>query len=71
VYVKADLASCERRDPKVPLRQGSLGHLKGMTGVDAPYEPPEDSDLVVTTGAEPVEQSVQCLLDFVHSKVRL
>src|SRR5262245_26202607 len=71
VYVKADLASCERRDPKGLYAKARRGDLKGMTGVDAPYEPPEDPDLVVITDAEPVEQSVRRLLDFVRSRVRL
>jgi adenylyl-sulfate kinase len=69
VYVKADLATCERRDPKGLYARAHRGDLVGMTGVDAPYEPPENPDLVVTTDVEPVEQSVRHLLDFVRSKV--
>jgi adenylyl-sulfate kinase len=71
VYVKADLTSCERRDPKGLYARARRGDLMGMTGVDAPYEPPERPDLVVATDAESVEQSVRRLLDFVRSKVLL
>jgi bifunctional enzyme CysN/CysC len=71
IYVKADLGSCERRDPKGLYAKARRGDLKGMTGIDAPYEPPDAPDLVVATDTESVEQSVQRLLDFVLSKVRL
>jgi bifunctional enzyme CysN/CysC len=53
VYVSTSLAECEKRDPKGLYARARSGALKGMTGVDAPYEPPEDADLVLdTTGAD-------------------
>ena len=53
VYVATSLAECEKRDPKGLYARARAGELKGMTGIDAPYEPPEDADLVLdTTGAD-------------------
>ncbi|SPM41326.1 Sulfate adenylyltransferase subunit 1, EFTu-like GTPase family [Mycobacterium numidiamassiliense] len=53
VHVATSLAECERRDPKGLYARARKGELKGLTGVDAPYEPPEAADLVVdTTGAD-------------------
>ncbi len=53
VYVSTSLAECEKRDPKGLYARARSGELKGMTGIDAPYEPPEDADLVLdTTGAD-------------------
>ncbi len=53
VYVSTSLAECERRDPKGLYARARAGELKGLTGVDAPYEPPESPDLVLdTTGAD-------------------
>jgi bifunctional enzyme CysN/CysC len=53
VYVSTSLAECEKRDPKGLYARARSGELKGMTGVDAPYESPEDADLVLdTTGAD-------------------
>ena len=40
---------CEKRDPKGLYARARAGELKGLTGIDAPYEPPEDADLVLDT----------------------
>jgi bifunctional enzyme CysN/CysC len=53
VYVATSLAECEKRDPKGLYARARAGELKGLTGVDAPYEAPEHPDLVLdTTGAD-------------------
>ena len=53
VYVSTPREECEKRDPKGLYARARAGELKGLTGVDAPYEPPEDADLVLdTTGAD-------------------
>ncbi|GAB3012583.1 adenylyl-sulfate kinase [Mycobacterium bourgelatii] len=53
VHVSTSLEECEKRDPKGLYARARKGELKGLTGVDAPYEPPEDPDLVLdTTGAD-------------------
>ncbi|MCW2691216.1 MAG: adenylylsulfate kinase / sulfate adenylyltransferase subunit 1 [Mycobacterium sp.] len=53
VYVSTSLAECEKRDPKGLYARARAGELKGLTGVDAPYEPPTDPDLALdTTGAD-------------------
>ncbi len=49
VYVRSDLATCEHRDPKGLYRKARAGEIKGMTGIDSPYEPPENPDLVIDT----------------------
>jgi bifunctional enzyme CysN/CysC len=53
VYIATSVAECEKRDPKGLYARARAGELKGLTGVDAPYEPPDDPDLVLdTTGAD-------------------
>jgi bifunctional enzyme CysN/CysC len=53
VHVATSLAECERRDPKGLYARARKGELKGLTGIDAPYEAPDAADLVVdTTGAD-------------------
>ncbi|MBH0776788.1 adenylyl-sulfate kinase [Nocardia bovistercoris] len=65
VYVATPLAECERRDPKGLYARARAGELKGMTGIDAPYEPPVAPDLIIdTTGADIddlVEQTLKLL----------
>jgi adenylyl-sulfate kinase len=47
VHVATSLAECERRDPKGLYARARAGELQGLTGVGAPYEPPESPDLRV------------------------
>jgi bifunctional enzyme CysN/CysC len=53
VHIATSLAECEKRDPKGLYARARSGELKGLTGVDAPYEPPDNPDLVLdTAGAD-------------------
>ncbi len=57
VWVATSLEECERRDPKGLYARARAGELKGLTGVDDPYEPPESPDVIVR-GDEPAEDAV-------------
>jgi len=48
VFVDTPIEECERRDPKGLYARARRGELTGFTGVDSPYEAPEDPDLVLT-----------------------
>ncbi len=49
VFVDAPLDVCETRDPKGLYQRARAGELTGLTGVDDPYEAPEDAELVLAT----------------------
>ncbi|MGE7993774.1 adenylyl-sulfate kinase [Pseudomonas sp. NPDC089554] len=70
VHVKADLATCEARDPKGLYRKARSGALVGFTGIDAPYEAPVTAELVVETAGVALEVSVERLLGYVLAQVR-
>ena len=65
VFVDADLAVCEARDPKGLYRKARNGEIAEFTGVSAPYEPPPSPELIVDTSRHPVEHGVNRLLDVV------
>ena len=65
IYVKADVASCEERDPKGLYKKARSGLVKNFTGIDAPYEAPLKPELVINTKNQTVEESVDQLLSFV------
>lgn len=48
VWVDTPLAVCEQRDPKGLYARARSGQLRDLTGVDAPYEPPEAPELCVS-----------------------
>ena len=53
VHVSTPVTECERRDPKGLYERARRGELRGLTGIDAPYESPENPDLRFdTTGAD-------------------
>jgi adenylyl-sulfate kinase len=47
VFVDTPLEECERRDPKGLYAKARAGELRGFTGVDDPYEPPSNADVVL------------------------
>jgi len=49
VYVKCSLEECIRRDPKGLYKKALRGEIKHMTGLDDPYEPPENPDIIIDT----------------------
>ncbi len=71
VHIKADLETCEARDPKGLYKKARSGEIPEFTGVSAPYEPPETPDLVVDTAAETLAQSVDRILDYVEQNFEL
>ncbi|TXH38332.1 MAG: adenylyl-sulfate kinase [Rhodospirillaceae bacterium] len=70
VYIKADLAACELRDPKGLYRRARQGEIGNFTGVSAPYELPEDPELVVDTQVQSVEACVQQVIAYIERKFR-
>ncbi len=49
VFVDTPIEECRRRDPKGLYAKADSGELRNFTGVDSPYEPPVDADLVLRT----------------------
>ena len=49
VYIKADIEECKSRDPKGLYAKVANGEIKNFTGIDDPYEEPENPDVVIQT----------------------
>lgn len=52
VFVDTPLEVCESRDPKGLYKQARAGTLKGMTGIDDPYEAPAQAELTLAGGSK-------------------
>jgi sulfate adenylyltransferase len=59
VWVSTPLEVCEQRDVKGLYAQARSGALTGFTGIDDPYEPPADADLVIDTAVTPLADAVE------------
>tara|TARA_B100000519_G_scaffold203232_1_gene224950 strand:- start:3974 stop:4639 length:666 start_codon:yes stop_codon:yes gene_type:complete len=55
VFVDAPLEVCESRDPKGLYEKARAGEIKGMTGIDDPYEPPETPEVHLKSDEQPPE----------------
>ena len=62
VYVKCPVEVCAQRDVKGLYKKAFAGEIKNFTGVDDPYEPPENPEVVVETDKETPEESLQKIL---------
>ncbi|WP_372935236.1 adenylyl-sulfate kinase [Mariniphaga sediminis] len=65
VYVNASLATCEKRDTKGLYKMAREGKIKNFTGIDAPFEPPENPDVEILTGNLSITDSVQVGLSYI------
>lgn len=66
VHVATSLAECERRDTKGLYAKVRSGEMRGVSGVDAPYEAPVSPDLVVARDGESVTESVGRVLQLLR-----
>jgi len=68
IYVKADFATCESRDPKGLYAKAAAGEVKQFTGKDSSFEEPQDPDLVLDTEKLSVQDSTFEVLEFLRTK---
>ena len=71
IYVKADVETCEKRDPKGLYKKARTGEISDFTGISAPYEAPESPDLVLDTATMNIEDCVDTLIRYVDTKFRV
>ena len=71
IYLQADVAACEKRDPKGLYAKARSGGLSDFTGISAPYEVPEAAELIIDTEALQVEESVDRIVDYVEGVIAI
>src|SRR6202008_1492235 len=70
VFVDAPMEVCEARDPKNLYKKARAGEIREFTGIDAPYEAPEDPEIVVHTDKQSIDESVATLLEQLLPRLR-
>jgi bifunctional enzyme CysN/CysC len=70
VFVEAPLEVCEARDPKDLYKKARAGEIRDFTGIDAPYEPPEDPEIIVQTDRQTVDESVATILEHLLPRLK-
>ena len=67
IYCKASLETCETRDVKGLYKRARAGEIKNYTGIDSPYEVPENPELTIDTDNQSLDGSVSTILKFLES----
>ena len=68
VYTYCPLETLIERDPKGLYAKALAGEITGFTGIDDPYEEPENPDIVVHTGKETVAESTELILHYLEQQ---
>jgi len=67
VFVDTPLVVAEKRDPKGLYRKARRGELKHFTGIDSPYETPENPEIVIDTTSMSVQESADSLYQMLNT----
>ena len=65
VYVNTPLAVCELRDSKDLYQKARAGKIRGFTGIDDPYEPPLQAEIVCNTDEQSPRESSSNVVSFI------
>jgi sulfate adenylyltransferase len=66
--VDTPLSVCEERDTKGMYAQARRGEIKGFTGIDDPYEPPENPEIVLDTVRHTAEENSRRIVDHLKAE---
>ena len=65
VYLSTPIEECEKRDPKGLYKKARRGEIKGFTGIDDPYEVPENPEIEIDTSELSVEETIRILSELI------
>jgi len=68
IHVNASVEACRARDPKGLYGKAAAGEIADLTGVGAPYEPPEHPELVLDTEEQELGESVAEVIRFLEQR---
>ncbi|MFG0333370.1 MAG: adenylyl-sulfate kinase [Maioricimonas sp. JB049] len=68
IYVKASLETCEDRDPKGLYKKARAGEIKGFTGIDDPYEEPENAELILDSDGKGIDELADEVVAYLNQK---
>jgi adenylylsulfate kinase len=68
VFVQCPIEECERRDPKQLYAKARRGEIKDFTGIDSPYEAPEQPEITLRSDQVSVEEAVEQVFAYLREK---
>ncbi len=67
IFVDASLATCEARDPKGLYKKARAGEIKGFTGIDDPYEAPENPEITLDADNKGIDELADEVIAYLES----
>ncbi|HMQ70692.1 MAG TPA: adenylyl-sulfate kinase [Ignavibacteria bacterium] len=71
IYVKCDLSTCEERDVKGLYSKAREGKIINFTGIDSPYEEPENPEITVDTSELNIDDCIEKIYKYIEPKLRI
>lgn len=71
IYINTPLEVCENRDVKGLYKKARAGKIIGFTGIDSPYEEPENPHLEIKTTEQSIEESIEVVVNFIIAKAQM
>ncbi len=71
IFVDAKFDTCAQRDPKGLYKKAMAGEIKNFTGLDAPFDRPDDAEITINTDELNIEEGIEKALEYVLGKVRI
>jgi bifunctional enzyme CysN/CysC len=71
IFVDTPIGVCRQRDPKGLYRRAAEGELKNFTGIDSPYEPPENPELLLRTENASAEELTDQVIEYLRRHGRI
>ena len=71
IFVECPLKTAEERDPKGLYKRARNGELKNFTGVDSPYEAPENPELIIDTAKTSVSEAVEAVFNGIQKYLEI
>lgn len=71
IFVDTSLEECEKRDVKGLYKKARAGEIKNFTGIDAPYEAPDNPEIHIQTETTEVDQAVQLVINYLEETHRI
>jgi adenylylsulfate kinase len=69
IFVNTSIEECEKRDVKGLYKKAREGEIKDFTGINAPYEAPENSDVEIITDNLSIDESIEIIFKEINQKL--
>ena len=69
VFISTPLEVAEQRDRKGLYKKARAGEIKNFTGIDSPYEPPEEPEIVIDTATITADEAADIIVERLKSRL--